>query len=54
LEDVVRAVVRLYRESGAISEPPPGYGAQNINRNIEPNINKNVKKNVKKKIKKSH
>lgn len=26
LEDVVRAVVRLYGQSGAISEPPPGYG----------------------------
>src|SRR5260370_30317272 len=30
LEDVVRSVVALYREASAISEQPPGYGAQNL------------------------
>jgi hypothetical protein len=29
LEDIVRSVVSLYRDANAISEPPPGYGAQN-------------------------
>lgn len=48
LEDVVRAVLRLYRESGAISEPPPGYGAQNTKQNLDPNIKQNVKKDIKK------
>jgi len=28
LEDIVRSVVGLYRDTNAISEAPPGYGAQ--------------------------